>query len=233
MGDDEKKPMGSPSATVGVEKDQSSPLYLHPSEAASQLQVGDVLTSSNYGEWVVEMTDALIIKNKFGFVDGTIEKPTTNPDLIAWTRCDAIVKGWLHTAMDKEVRATVRYARTAQEIWTDLRDRFCQGSASRAYEIRRLVSLLQQEKFSVSSFYTRLLTYWEESQSISPSPKCSCGLCTCGLERRTKERDESNRLFDFLMGLDDSFGTVCTQVLTMKPTPSLTEAFNIVLSDEQ
>ncbi|CAL1408217.1 unnamed protein product [Linum trigynum] len=209
-GEEEAKSSASFFVAPNKDQDPSSHLYLHPSETASQLQVGEVLNSNNYGEWVIEMTDSLIIKNKYGFVDGTIAKPTADPELRAWTRCDAIVKGWLRTAMDKEVRTSVWYARTTQKIWIDLRDRFGRGSASQAYEIRRLVSMLQQEKLSVSSFYTQLPTYWEEAQSISPSPKCTCGLCTHGLERRTKERDESNRLFDFLMGLDDSFAMVRT-----------------------
>ncbi|KAL0303365.1 UNVERIFIED_CONTAM: hypothetical protein Sradi_6204600 [Sesamum radiatum] len=45
-----------------------------------------------------------------------------------------------------------------------------------------------------------------------------------------RERDQ---LYDFLMGLDDSFGTVKTQILSTKPTPSLGSAYHLVAEDEQ
>ncbi|CAL1372799.1 unnamed protein product [Linum trigynum] len=212
--------------------DQSSFYYLHPSDSNSQLQVGDPLTPTNYAEWVVDVTDALIVKNKFSFVDGTLPKPKEDPELQAWTRCDAHVKGWLRMAMTKEVRSSVRYAKSAREIWVDLKERFGHGTLTRGYELRRLISALWQEKLSVSSFYTQLRTFWEEANSISPSEICTCGLCQCGLERRIRAKEETARLFDFLMGLDESFGIVRSQILSMKPPPTLEEAYNIVANDE-
>ncbi|CAL1377567.1 unnamed protein product [Linum trigynum] len=216
-----------------ISMDASSVYYLHPSDSNSQLQVGDLLTPTNYGEWVVDVTDALIVKNKIGFVDGTIPKPAADSEQRAWTRCDAHVKGWLRMSMSKEVRSSVRYAKSAREIWVDLKERFGQGSLTRGYELRRMISALWQEKLSVSAFYTQLRALWEEAQSLSPTELCTCGSCTCGLERRIQDKEETARLYDFLMGLDESFGTVRSQVLSMKPTPKLAEAFNLVLNDEQ
>ncbi|KAJ1412400.1 Integrase, catalytic core [Sesbania bispinosa] len=52
-----------------------------------------------------------------GFVDGTILMPVVDsPYLAHWMRGNAMVKGWLKSAMDKEVRSSVRYATTAREI---------------------------------------------------------------------------------------------------------------------
>ncbi|CAL1373371.1 unnamed protein product [Linum trigynum] len=108
-----KKPTSSgETVEEGVKSEQphvvipSAPMsvyYLHPSDCGGQLNVGDPLTSTNYSEWVIDMRDALIVKNKFGFVDGTVSRPTKDPELRAWTRCDVVVKGWLRMAMDKDV----------------------------------------------------------------------------------------------------------------------------------
>ncbi|KAL0422711.1 UNVERIFIED_CONTAM: hypothetical protein Slati_3294000 [Sesamum latifolium] len=112
---------------------------------------------------VNDMSNALFAKNKIGFVDGTIQKPAANsPDLGHWMRGDAMVKGWLKSAMDKEIRSSVRYAKTAQEIWVDLEERFGKVNAPRAYELRRAIALLKQEKLSVSSYYTKLKSLWEK-----------------------------------------------------------------------
>ncbi|GJZ65658.1 integrase [Tanacetum coccineum] len=42
---------------------------------------------------------------------------------MAWMHCDAMVKGWLTTAMEKDIRSSVKYANTASEIWSDLLER--------------------------------------------------------------------------------------------------------------
>lgn len=52
-------------------------------------------------------------------------------------RCDAMIKGWLTTAMEKEIRNSVKYAKTATEIWKDLKERFGKESAPKAYELKQ------------------------------------------------------------------------------------------------
>ncbi|CAL1405238.1 unnamed protein product [Linum trigynum] len=209
-------------------------LKIQASDNPGQLFVGELLNDSNYGEWVTDMTEALIAKNKLGIVDGSVVKPEAAGELReAWLQCDALVKGWLKTAMDKEVRSSIRYAKTAREMWVDLEARFGKGSAPRAYELRQLISSLRQEKLSVSTFFTKLRGYWEEMQTIKPIPRCTCGQCTCDVGKQVMENLESDRLFDFLMGLGDAFATVKTQILSMRPTPTLGEAYRLVATEEQ
>ncbi|CAL1413177.1 unnamed protein product [Linum trigynum] len=217
----------SGSGGSGSHLDALSPLFIHQSDSTGHLHVSSLLTPTNYSEWALEMTDALVTKHKLGFVDGSTPRPAAGvAELGQWIRCDALVKGWLRTAMDPEVRSSVMHAKTAQEIWEDLRDRFSKGNLTRVYELRRHISHLQQEKQTVSGFYTQLRKNWEETQSILPPPLCACG-------RRSRDQNESLRLLDFLLGLDDSFATVRSQILSMTPVPTLPEAFRIVHNDEQ
>ncbi|CAL1400601.1 unnamed protein product [Linum trigynum] len=209
-------------------------LRIQASDNPGQLFVGELLNDSNSGEWVTDMTEALIAKNKLGIVDGSVVKPAAAGDLQeAWLQCDALVKGWLKTAMDKEVRSSIRYAKTAREMWTDLEARFGRGLASRAYELRTMMSTLRQEKLSVSTFFTKLRAIWEEMQMITPIPRCTCGQCTCEIDKKVMSNMENDRLFDFLMGLGDAFGTVKTLILSMKPTPTLGEDYRLVSTKEQ
>ena len=53
-------------------EDMSNPLYLHHVENPGAMLMSEVLTSENYHAWARSMKKALIAKNKFGFVDGTI-----------------------------------------------------------------------------------------------------------------------------------------------------------------
>ena len=44
---------------------------------------------------------------------------------------------------------------------------------------------------------------------------------------------ERERLYDFLMGLDDVFRIVKTQILSTTPIPNLRHAYHLVAEDEQ
>lgn len=171
--------------------DHNSPYYLHPSDYPRQLHVNDVLSDKNYADWVQEMENFLFAKNKIGFVDGTIKKPEkTAENYMAWMRCDAMIKGWLTTAMEKEIRSSVKYANTSAEIWTDLQERFGKESAPRAYELKNQIAATHQDGSSVSAYYTKLRSLWDEIQSVLPTPHCTCNKCTCGVGKRLVEHQE-------------------------------------------
>nr|GLL16801.1 uncharacterized protein LOC109166102 [Ipomoea trifida] len=171
---------------VGMMIDPMSPYYLHASDAPGQVYVAELLRDGNYGEWVNDMRDALFAKNKMSFVDGTLIMPTPDsPYLQQWMRCNAMVKGWLKSAMDKDIRGSVRFAITARDIWRDLEERFGKES------------------------------------------------CKCNLSKKYAELREKEQLYDFLMGLDEEFNTVKSQILSTRPIPSLGVAYHMVSEDEQ
>ncbi|KAK9061389.1 hypothetical protein SSX86_018570 [Deinandra increscens subsp. villosa] len=228
--DDPKSTGGNSSNTI----DPSSPYYLHPSDLPRQQHVNEVLTDGNYANWAQEMSNFFFAKNKMDFVDGTIKKPeATSPEYKRWMRCDAMIKGWLSTAMEKNIRDSVKYAATSAEIWSDLQERFGKESAPRAFELKQKIAITRQDGSNVSTYYTRLRALWDEAQSNQSFPRCSCNKCTCDLGKKIVEHLEKERLYEFLMGLDNDFNVIKTQILATKPTPSLGEAYHMVAEDER
>ncbi|KAI3680226.1 hypothetical protein L2E82_50551 [Cichorium intybus] len=220
--------------TNGELIDTNSPYYLHPSDYPKQLQVNENLTDNNFNDWSQEMTNFLFAKNKISFVDGSLLKPDKNDDkYMQWMRCDAMIKGWLTTAMEKEIRSSVKYANTALEIWNDLHERFGKESAPRAYELKQSVTQTRQERASVSAYFTKLRSIWDEIDSVLPTPRCECNGCSCNIGKKITELKEKERLYEFLMGLDAEFSVMRTQILATKPTPSLGTAYHLVAEDEQ
>ncbi|XP_022014939.1 uncharacterized protein LOC110914459 [Helianthus annuus] len=178
--------------------DTNSPYYIHASDYPKQMHVNDTLTDSNYADWSQEMLNFLFAKNKVGFVDGTLKKPEkTATEYMMWMRCDAMVKGWLTTAMEKDIRSSVRYASAASEICPDLRERLGKASAPRAYELKQMLSTTQQSGISVSSYYTKLRGIWDEIESVLPAPRCTCDGCACGVGKKMTELKEKERLYEF------------------------------------
>ncbi|KAJ0568794.1 putative RNA-directed DNA polymerase [Helianthus annuus] len=221
-------------ATSDAVADHTSPYYLHPSDYPRQLHVNETLNDSNYLDWVSEMETFLFAKNKIGFVDGTLRKPEkTHPKHMPWLRCDAMIRGWLTTAMEKEIRVSVKYANSAEEIWKDLQERFGKENAPRAYELKQLLMMTKQDSSSVSAYYTKLRTIWDEISAVFSIPRCSCAGCTCGASKKITDSKDKERLYEFLLGFDNEYSTIRTQILAMKPIPSLGEAYHLVSEDEQ
>ena len=63
--------------------DHGSPYFLHYSDSPGLILVSQLLTEENYASWSRSMSIALSVKNKLGFVDGSIEKSSSeNSDLL-------------------------------------------------------------------------------------------------------------------------------------------------------
>ncbi|GKA32285.1 putative RNA-directed DNA polymerase [Tanacetum coccineum] len=222
----------------GMKKDGSpdinSPFYIHASEHPKQMHINGTLIDNNYTDWSQEMLNFLFAKNKVGFIDGTLMKPKkTATDYMAWMHFDAMVKGWLMTAMKKEIRRSVKYANTASEIWSDLRERFRKESTPHAYELKQTLSNTHQSRISVSAYYTKLRGLWDEIESVLPAPRCTCNKCSCEMGKKRNELREKEKLYQFLMGLDVDFAVIKTQILGMNPKPTLGNTYHLVAKDER
>lgn len=54
----------------------------------------------------------------------------------------------------------------------------------------------------------------------------------CEVQKQLEQMQERDQLYDFLMGLDDVFSTVKTQILSMAPKLNLGHAYHLVAEDE-
>ncbi|XP_061355814.1 uncharacterized protein LOC133300307 [Gastrolobium bilobum] len=169
------KPYAGNSSSSQME-DSSSPYFLHSVDLLGLILVTDTLSGPNYHTWHRAMTMALTAKNKFQFVDGSLPQP--NPDDLLyciWVRCNSMVCSWILNAVSREIVDSLIYIPTAHDIWNDLRDRFQQGNAPRIFQLKSQIAALQQGSLTVTAYYTRLKTFWDELCEFQPVPVCQCG----------------------------------------------------------
>lgn len=218
----------NPSANPG------SPYYVHPTNYPHQMHVNDSLNDNNYADWSREMRDFIVIINKVGFIDGTIPTPIEDhPEYRACQCIDAIIKGWITTTIDMEIRNSVKYATTTRQIWEYLQERFRKESVPRAYELKRILTNMREEKHYVPSYFIMMRGIQDEIESTSPSPTYTCDNCSCNLGKRLIESKETERIYEFLIGLDDKFRTIKTQILITKRMLNLGTVYHLVVEDEQ
>ena len=56
-------------------EDPLSLYFLHHSDGLGTVLISQVLTRENYASWSRAIAIALLVKNKLGFIDGSIPKP--------------------------------------------------------------------------------------------------------------------------------------------------------------
>uniref|UniRef100_A0A2N9GQ92 Reverse transcriptase Ty1/copia-type domain-containing protein n=1 Tax=Fagus sylvatica TaxID=28930 RepID=A0A2N9GQ92_FAGSY len=203
----------------------SSPYYLHASDNSSLILVTEPLTGDNFHSWFRSMNMALTIKNKLGFVDGSIREPEDgfrSPLYAHWTRCNTVVITWILNCVSKKIHASVLYKPTAYVIWKELQDKFSQSNGPQIFQLEKEIGSLTQNQNSVSDYYTNLQGLWEELLNYSPNPVCNCTpSCSCGAMTKTMEKYEQRCVMQFLMGLNESFAAVRGQILLMDPMPPI------------
>ena len=119
------------------------------------------------------------------------------------------------------------YAATAKAVWQYVQERFTKIDGSRTFNLHKEIATLTEEVNSVTVYFSKLKTLREEFEALVPPPGCNC--------ERSKEfivHLQKLKLFQFLMGLNDSYNQARSQILLMSPLPSINQAYAMVMGDE-
>lgn len=212
-------------------EDPSSPYYLHPSEGPGLQLVSHPLTSDNYPSWSRSIIIALTIKNKIGFIDGSLPSPpATSPILLnAWIRNSTMVFSWILNSVSKSIQSSVLYFSSAKEIWDELKNRFQQSNGPRLFQIRLDLANLSQSDMTIVDYYTKVKSLWDELVTFRPS--CTCGTCNCVGTQSLNSYFQAECVMNFLMGLNESYHHIRSQILLLDPIPPINRVFSLLVQE--
>jgi hypothetical protein len=101
--------------------DPSDIYYVHASDGPNTITVKPVLNHSNYQVWARSMRRALGGKNKFEFVDGSIEVSSDfDPNFKAWNRCNNLIHSWILNSVDDSISQSLVFVENAIDVWNEL-----------------------------------------------------------------------------------------------------------------
>ncbi|XP_048446046.1 uncharacterized protein LOC125479925 [Pyrus x bretschneideri] len=206
------------------------PLHLHHSDQPGAVLVPQQLVEDNYNTWAESMTMALTVKNKLGLVDGTVKKPHEDKleELHQWNRCNNLVKTWLLGSMSKEISGSVINCKDARQMWLDLQERFSHVNIVQLFHIENEIHGCVQGTMTVSSYFTKLKSLWDERDVL-----CAIPACSCETKKEIASYVETQKTMKFLMGLNDSYATVRSNTLLLEPLPTVNKAYSLVLRHER
>lgn len=152
----------------------TNPYFLHPSDNPGALITPVILKGDNYSEWVTEFWNSLQAKQKIGFLDGTISKPSMNPNLARWASANSMIVGWIRTSIDPTVWSTVSHVPDAFQLWESLKHRFSVKNSVRKHLLEDEMNNCKQNGETVLCYFGRLSKLWEELHNFKSFYTCTC-----------------------------------------------------------
>ncbi|KAL3511008.1 hypothetical protein ACH5RR_030409 [Cinchona calisaya] len=219
--------MGDESSKAG-NMNPSHPYYVHHSDQPGHMLVPIKLNGANYQSWSKAMIHALTAKNKLGFIDGLLQAPSQEEkptEFALWNQCNSLILSWLTHSVETDMAEGVIHAKTAYQVWSDFKDQFSQKNAPPIFQIQKSIATISQGSMSVASYYTKLKALWDELENYRDP-------YTCDHAKAHQEQLQEDRLMQFLMGLNESYKGVRSNILMMTPLPNVRQAYSLVIQEQ-
>lgn len=215
----------------------ADPYYLGSSDNSNTPLGVIIFNGKNYNNWSRSVKMALGAKNKLGFLDGKISKPDCKSfDYNKWIRNDYMLRCWLSATVTPSIAEQMLLVNSAKEFWDELYEMYGQSNAPELYMLKKELNDLKQNNMNVSEYYGKLKGYWDKISNIEGLPFCSCDAmskCTCEMLKKLNEREEKNKVIDFLMGLNGGYDNQKQNIIAMEPLPTVNKAYQMVLQVEK
>ncbi|XP_019251238.1 PREDICTED: uncharacterized protein LOC109230169 [Nicotiana attenuata] len=198
--------------------DSSNSMFLHPSDIPGISLVHTPFSDTGFGGWKTCVIVSLSARNKIGFVDGTCPKPAENsPHIKQWNRCNNKIISWLTSSLSPEIAESVQYSETAESIWEQLNKIYRAVNGTKVFEIKKELASTMQGALDISSYFKKL-NLWDELR-VMRSNKVNA--CACPIKVELLKEEEEDRVHQFLIGLNDIYVEVKSNILMIQPIPSL------------
>lgn len=177
---------------------------------------------------------ALVSKRKYGFVTGGEKKDESDKvKAEAWDICHNVVLSWLVNGVSEQIKKSIMFVTSAEDIWKQLQMRFSVANGPRRYKLNKQIYEMKQNGRKISEYYTEMRSIWEELDSLRDyqaiqklTPDVSAHL------NARKKDEEEQKLFQLLSGLDDAYSAQRSHILMMDPLPSIVSACGILQQEE-
>ncbi|XP_074306275.1 uncharacterized protein LOC141641515 [Silene latifolia] len=208
------------------------PLFLSNSDFPRMSLVNPPFNGKNLLNWSRGVVMGLGTKNKQGFIDGSTAMPElTSPRFQSWKRSDYMVRCWILHSLTQEIKEIFMNPKSAKCLWSELNEMYGQSNAPLLYRLKKDLRNIDQSDKTVVEYYNKLKRHWDDIEDLEPIPDCTCGAltkCSCSFLKRLLEITSREKVLTFLMGLDDLYDNLKTNILSMDPLPKINKAYSLV-----
>ncbi|GJW86110.1 retrovirus-related pol polyprotein from transposon RE1 [Tanacetum coccineum] len=137
MAGDEPKKGVTDDASSSQQRKLISPFDIttldNPGLVITQVQ----LKGDNYDEWSRSFRTAIRARKKFGFIDGTIERPgEKDKDIEDWWTINSLLVSWIRNTIEPSLCSTISHVEIAKDLWDDIKDHFFVTNGPRIQQLK-------------------------------------------------------------------------------------------------
>ncbi|XP_021756646.1 uncharacterized protein LOC110721766 [Chenopodium quinoa] len=215
--------------------DPSSPFYLGSGDQPGNLITHVILKGDNYLSWSRAITLSFESRRKFGFVDGTISKPTEKKKMLDWDMMNSMLVSWILRAIEPKLAASIPSFDEAKRLWDYLEKRYCEASGPCLQQLRASITNCKQlQHMSVKDYYNQLMGFFDNLVRLKPPHGCECGNCSCNVAAKYESDRQEEKLHQFLVDIDDvKYAVVRTNLLLQQPPTTLDRALQALIQEER
>lgn len=126
--------------------------------------------------------------------------------------------------IDENIAASMTHIDDYHELWTHIQKRFGVKNGQRVQRLKTELANCRQKGVVIEAYFGKLSQLWSNLADYQKAKT---------MEEVRKEREE-DKLHQFLMGLDETlYGGVKSALLSRVPLPTLEEAYNMLIQDEE
>lgn len=187
------------------------------------------LNGKNYLEWAQSVKLTMEGRSRLGYLTGEIKQPEKDDSTWKkWKAENSLIMSWMINSMEPSIGKPYLFLSTAQDVWEAVKDCYSDlENSSQIYDLKTRLWQSKQGGQDVTTYYNLLLTLWQELDQCYEedweNPKDAA---------RFKKREENDRVYMFLAGLDRSLDEVRGRILARRPLPSIREVFSEVRREE-
>ena len=150
--------------------------------------------------------------------------PETDPDYKIWKAAESSILGWMLKSMTPEMRRDFLYCNSVKELWDDIQKYSEEHTHDwRIYKLTCQVAKARQGGDNLLQYSSKLKALWREIDYLWPTQNPQSMECLYIAKQR---------MFTFLMGLNDVYENLRSQLLYQEKRPTLEEAISAVRQEE-
>ncbi|XP_071708647.1 uncharacterized protein [Rutidosis leptorrhynchoides] len=174
---------------------------------------------------------AITLINKLDFSDPLHATDATLQN--QWDRCNSLVLSWILGSISDELYSGQIFSTNGTHVWNELKETYNKIAVSIIYNLHHKINSIKQNENSLSDYYHSLNSLWKQYDCMITGPACTCGnVCNCPAGEFVKEQNKVQKLMQFLMGLNDCYMSVRSNILLRDPLLDVKSAYAILSREE-
>lgn len=173
----------------------------------------------------------LISKNKIKFINGNLLARKEDDPIFNYLECcNSMVVSWITRTLSPQ---SVVYIDNAKVLWDNLCHQFTKFTHFKLFDLLQEIHSMKQGEWYVNEFFTDTKIVCENLENLRSIPIQSCNVrCNCDAFRIMRNQCEIEYVIRFLKGLYVDYSIARSQILLMKPLPSICEIFSLIIKQK-